>query len=57
MHPDAHRPARAAGIRRDPARLLVSLRDALTDSDRRIVSDPAAVIRPVLLWHGALDTY
>jgi pimeloyl-ACP methyl ester carboxylesterase len=83
--------ARAAGIRREPAQLLVSLRDGLTDSDRRIVSDPAvgemllrtyrealrgssygwldddpallsdwgfdpaAVIRPVLLWHGAQD--
>ena len=85
--------ARAADIRRDPAQLLVSLRDGLTDSDRRIVStpaigetllrnyrealrgsaygwldddlallsnwgfDPAAVTRPVLLWHGALDTF
>ncbi|MET7691304.1 alpha/beta hydrolase [Streptomyces sp. NPDC005483] len=84
--------ARAADIRRDPAQLLVSLRDGLTDSDRRIVSapavgemllrtyrealrgssygwlddelallsgwgfDPAAVTRPVLLWHGAQDT-
>jgi pimeloyl-ACP methyl ester carboxylesterase len=83
---------RAADIRRDPAQLLVSLRDGLTDSDRRIVSapavgemllrtyrealrgssygwlddhlallsdwgfDPAAVTRPVLLWHGAQDT-
>ncbi|MET8076259.1 alpha/beta hydrolase [Streptomyces sp. NPDC005303] len=83
--------ARAADIRRDPAQLLVSLRDGLTDSDRRIVSapavgelllrtyrealrgssygwlddelallsdwgfDPAAVTRPVLLWHGAQD--
>jgi len=33
--------ARAADIRRDPAQLLVSLRDGLSDSDRRIVSDPA----------------
>ncbi|MET7734064.1 alpha/beta hydrolase [Streptomyces sp. NPDC005402] len=85
--------ARAADIRRDPAQLLVSLRDGLTDSDRRIVSDPAvgelllrtyrealrgssygwlddelallsdwgfdpgAVTRPVLLWHGAQDTF
>ncbi|WP_406156114.1 alpha/beta fold hydrolase [Streptomyces canus] len=85
--------ARAADIRRDPAQLLVSLRDGLTDSDRRIVSDPAigemllrayrealrgssygwldddlallsdwgfdpaAVIRPVLLWHGAQDRF
>jgi pimeloyl-ACP methyl ester carboxylesterase len=84
---------RAADIRRDPAQLLVSLRDGLTDSDRRIVSDPAvgemllrtyrealrgssygwldddlallsdwgfdpaAVIRPVLLWHGAQDRF
>jgi pimeloyl-ACP methyl ester carboxylesterase len=83
---------RAADIRRDPAQLLVSRRDGLTDSDRRIVSapavgelllrtyrealrgssygwldddlallsdwgfDPAAVTRPVLLWHGAQDT-
>jgi pimeloyl-ACP methyl ester carboxylesterase len=85
--------ARAADIRRDPAQLLVSLRDGLTDSDRRTVSapavgemllrtyrealrgssygwldddlallsgwgfDPAAVTRPVLLWHGAQDTF
>ena len=85
--------ARAADIRRDPAQLLVSVRDGLTDSDRRIVSapavgemllrgyrealrgsaygwlddhlallstwgfDPAAVTRPVLLWHGAQDTF
>jgi pimeloyl-ACP methyl ester carboxylesterase len=85
--------ARAADIRRDPAQLLVSLRDGLTDSDRRTVSapavgemllrtyreavrassygwldddlallsgwgfDPAAVTRPVLLWHGAEDTF
>ncbi|MFJ8635263.1 alpha/beta fold hydrolase [Streptomyces sp. NPDC093568] len=85
--------ARAAGIRRDPAQLLVSIRDGLTDSDRRIVSapaigdmllrnyrealrtsaygwlddnlalvsrwgfDPADIIRPVLLWHGALDRF
>lgn len=84
--------ARAADIRRDPAQLLVSLRDGLSDSDRRIVADPAtaepllrgyrealressygwldddlallsdwgfdpaAVVRPVLLWHGAEDT-
>ncbi|MFF7563345.1 alpha/beta fold hydrolase [Streptomyces pseudovenezuelae] len=84
---------RAADIRRDPAQLLVSLRDGLTDSDRRTVSepavgemllrayrealrgssygwlddglallsgwgfDPAAVTRPVLLWHGAQDTF
>ncbi|WP_343243837.1 alpha/beta hydrolase [Streptomyces sp. SID13726] len=84
--------ARAADIRRDPAQLLVSLRDGLTASDRRIVSDPvvgatllrnyrealggsaygwlddelallsdwgfdpATATRPVLLWHGALDT-
>ncbi|MFF4033324.1 alpha/beta fold hydrolase [Streptomyces sviceus] len=33
--------ARAADIRRDPAQLLVSLRDGLTDSDRRTVSTPA----------------
>ncbi|WP_033312792.1 alpha/beta hydrolase [Streptomyces iakyrus] len=33
--------ARAADIRRDPAHLLVSIRDGLTDSDRRIVSAPA----------------
>ncbi|MFI0514697.1 alpha/beta fold hydrolase [Streptomyces sp. WSLK1-5] len=87
-----HLAARAADIRRDPAQLLVSLRDGLTDADRRIVSapavgemllrayrealrgssygwlddvlallsswgfDPAAVPRPVLLWHGAEDT-
>ncbi|MFF4058112.1 alpha/beta fold hydrolase [Streptomyces sp. NPDC001668] len=85
--------ARAADIRRDPAQLLVSLRDGLTDSDRRIVStpavgepllrgyreavrgssygwldddlallsnwgfDPAAVTRPVLLWHGDQDRF
>jgi len=84
--------ARAADIRRDPAQLLVPLRDGLTASDRRILSDPAvgelllrtyrealrgssygwldddlallsdwgfdpaAVTRPVLLWHGAQDT-
>lgn len=88
-----HLAARAADIRRDPAQLLVSLRDGLTDSDRRIVStpavgemllrgyrealrdsaygwldddlallsnwgfDPADVTRPVLLWHGARDTF
>lgn len=33
--------ARAADIRRDPAQLLVSLRDGLTASDRRILSTPA----------------
>lgn len=33
--------ARAAAIRRDPAHLLVSIRDGLTDADRRIVSAPA----------------
>ncbi len=33
--------ARAADVRRDPAQLLVSLRDGLTDSDRRILSTPA----------------
>ncbi|WP_328367351.1 alpha/beta hydrolase [Streptomyces sp. NBC_00445] len=85
--------ARAAAIRSDPAQLLVSIRDGLTDSDRRIISDPAigdmllrayreslrtsaygwldddlallsswgfdptAITRPVLLWHGALDTF
>ncbi|MET9735392.1 alpha/beta hydrolase [Streptomyces sp. NPDC006458] len=85
--------ARAADIRSDPAQLLVSLRDGLTDSDRRIVADPAvtdmllrtyrealrtsaygwlddnlallstwgfdpaSVPRPVLLWHGARDTF
>jgi pimeloyl-ACP methyl ester carboxylesterase len=84
--------ARAADIRRDPAQLLVSVRDGLTDADRRILSgpgsgellrgyreavrgssygwlddrlallsnwgfDPAAVTRPVLLWHGAQDTF
>ncbi|TLS40979.1 alpha/beta hydrolase, partial [Streptomyces montanus] len=84
--------ARAAAIRKDPAQLLVSIRDGLTESDRRIVSDPAMsemllrnfrealstsaygwidddlaflshwgfdparITRPVLLWHGALDT-
>ncbi|TPQ20005.1 alpha/beta fold hydrolase, partial [Streptomyces sporangiiformans] len=83
---------RAAAIRKDPAQLLVSIRDGLTESDRRIVSDPAMsemllrnfrealstsaygwidddlallshwgfdparITRPVLLWHGALDT-
>jgi hypothetical protein len=31
----------AAGIGSDPAQLLVSLRGGLTDSDRRIVSEPA----------------
>ncbi|MFF0201742.1 alpha/beta fold hydrolase [Streptomyces sp. NPDC005017] len=85
--------ARAADIRSDPAQLLVSLRDGLTDSDRRIVADPAVtdmllrgyrealrtsaygwlddnlallsswgfdpavITRPVLLWHGAQDTF
>ncbi|WP_373466067.1 alpha/beta fold hydrolase [Streptomyces sp. V3I8] len=85
--------ARAAAIRADPAQLLASVRDGLTDSDRRIVSvpavsemllrtyrtalrtsaygwlddtlallsdwgfDPARITRPVLLWHGALDTF
>ncbi|MDH6583611.1 pimeloyl-ACP methyl ester carboxylesterase [Streptomyces sp. SAI-133] len=85
--------ARAAGIRRDPAQLLVALRDGLTESDRRILAvpavaemllrtyrealrgssygwlddglallsswgfDPAAVTRPVLLWHGGQDTF
>ncbi|WP_033324063.1 alpha/beta fold hydrolase [Streptomyces yerevanensis] len=84
--------ARAAAIRKDPAQLLVSIRDGLTDSDRRIIAqpaisemllrtfrealrssaygwidddlallsnwgfDPASIIRPVLLWHGAQDT-
>lgn len=33
--------ARAAEIRRDPAQLLVHLRDGLTDSDRRILAAPA----------------
>ncbi|WP_221361387.1 alpha/beta fold hydrolase [Streptomyces beigongshangae] len=33
--------ARAADVRADPARFLASLRDGLTDSDRRIVSTPA----------------
>ena len=33
--------ARAADVRRDPAQLLVSLRDGLTDADRRILSAPA----------------
>ncbi|MFC8429413.1 alpha/beta fold hydrolase [Streptomyces sp. NPDC057253] len=33
--------ARAADVRRDPAQLLVSLRDGLTESDRRILSTPA----------------
>ncbi|MFF7450828.1 MULTISPECIES: alpha/beta fold hydrolase [unclassified Streptomyces] len=83
--------ARAADVRRDPAQLLVTLRDGLTEADRRIVFDPAvgdmllrayrealrvsaygwlddslallsnwgfdpaAITRPVLLWHGALD--
>ncbi|WP_308298829.1 alpha/beta hydrolase [Streptomyces sp. GESEQ-35] len=85
--------ARAAAIRSDPAQLLVSIRDGLTDSDRRIISDPAVsdmllrnyreslrvsaygwldddlallsnwgfdpavITRPVLLWHGAEDTF
>lgn len=33
--------ARAADVRRDPAQLLVSLRDGLTEADRRIVFDPS----------------
>jgi pimeloyl-ACP methyl ester carboxylesterase len=85
--------ARAAAIRADPAQFLASMRDGLTDSDRRIVStpavsdmllrnyrealstsaygwlddtlallshwgfDPAGITRPVLLWHGAEDTF
>jgi pimeloyl-ACP methyl ester carboxylesterase len=84
---------RAAAIRSDPAQLLVSIRDGFTDSDRRIISDPAVsdmllrsyreslstsaygwldddlallsswgfdpavITRPVLLWHGAEDTF
>ncbi|MEU6353571.1 alpha/beta fold hydrolase [Streptomyces sp. NPDC047072] len=84
---------RAAAVRSDPAQLLVSLRDGLTDADRRTLAvpavgerllrayrealrtsaygwldddlallsswgfDPAAVTRPVLLWHGALDAF
>ncbi|MEV0222546.1 alpha/beta fold hydrolase [Streptomyces sp. NPDC050704] len=85
--------SRAAEIRTDPARLIASMRDGLTDSDRRIISapavsdmllstyreavgssaygwlddtlallshwgfDPARITRPVLLWHGAQDTF
>lgn len=85
--------ARAAAVRADPAQLLASVRDGLTDSDRRIISapaasdmllrdyrealrtsaygwlddnlallshwgfDPARITRPVLLWHGAQDTF
>ncbi|MFF3487010.1 alpha/beta fold hydrolase [Streptomyces sp. NPDC002701] len=85
--------ARAAAIRADPAQFFASIRDGLTDSDRRIVStpavsdlllrsyraalrtsaygwlddhlallshwgfDPAGITRPVLLWHGAEDTF
>lgn len=85
--------ARAAAIRADPAQLLASIKDGLTDADRRIVStpavsemllrnyrealresaygwlddilallshwgfDPAQITRPVLLWHGAEDTF
>jgi pimeloyl-ACP methyl ester carboxylesterase len=85
--------ARAATVRADPAQLLASVRDGLTDSDRRIISapaasdmllrdyrealrtsaygwlddnlallshwgfDPARITRPVLLWHGAQDTF
>ncbi|MFF4273796.1 alpha/beta fold hydrolase [Streptomyces sp. NPDC001536] len=33
--------SRAAAIRQDPAQLLVTIRDGLTDADRRIVSQPA----------------
>ncbi|MFI1211000.1 alpha/beta fold hydrolase [Streptomyces sp. NPDC020802] len=85
--------SRAAAVRADPAQLLASIRDGLTDSDRRIIAtpavsdmllrnyreslrtsaygwiddnlallshwgfDPARITRPVLLWHGALDTF
>ncbi|MGP4045710.1 alpha/beta fold hydrolase [Streptomyces sp. 2A115] len=85
--------ARATAIRADPAQFLASIRDGLTDSDRRIISapaesdmllrdyrealrtsaygwlddnlallshwgfDPTLITRPVLLWHGAMDTF
>ncbi|MFC8201067.1 alpha/beta fold hydrolase [Streptomyces sp. NPDC060006] len=85
--------SRAAAVRADPAQLLASIRDGLTDSDRRIIAtpavsdmllrnyreslrtsaygwiddnlallshwgfDPARITRPVLLWHGAQDTF
>ncbi|MEU6376163.1 alpha/beta hydrolase [Streptomyces sp. NPDC046909] len=48
--------SRAAAIRRDPAQLLVTVREGLTEADRRIVSDPAVSDMLLRNYREALRT-